>query len=234
MLRDKKPKKDNQHRWLLTYADLITLLMIFFVVLYAISSINARKFQAIAFSLSGTMGSGMSVLSEAGMSMVFSASSSSLDGYEIDAMTQELIELERIKDELENYIEQNGLGAKVSVNMEERGVVVSFQEVALFPLGSAALTPEAKETIDKVGLIIMEAPQYIRVEGHTDSLPISTAQFPSNWELSVARAVSVVQELIHALDFPPTVYLLSVMGNFALVWQMTRKPIASKTGEWIL
>ncbi len=210
--RQDKPKNGGSlERWLLTYADLITLLMIFFVVLYAISSINARKFQSMAISLASTMGSSAaSVLTEGGASLAPGVSDSDLDEFDVDAMSQELLDLERIKNALQEYIDQHGLTGRVSVNMEERGVVVSFQEVALFPLGSAKLTSEAKETIGKVGLIIMEAPQYIRVEGHTDNLPISTALFPSNWELSVVRAVSVVQELIHSLDFSP--HRLSAIG----------------------
>ena len=210
--QDKPGKGGSLERWLLTYSDLITLLMIFFVVLYAISSINARKFQSMAISLASTMGSSAaaSVLTEGGASLAPGVSDSDLDEFDVDAMSQELLDLERIKNALQEYIDQHGLSGRVSVNMEERGVVVSFQEVALFPLGSAELTSEAKETIGKVGMIIMEAPQYIRVEGHTDNLPINTTLFPSNWELSVGRAVSVVQELIHSLDFPP--HRLSAIG----------------------
>lgn len=204
-------KKDNKERWLLTYSDLITLLLAFFVVLYSISSINVKKFQAIALSLAATMGGGQSVLSESGASLAPGISGSDLFNDELTPKEfQELSDLERIRKELQAYIDQNGLTGKVTVQMEERGVVVSFQEVALFPLGSAELTPVARETIGKIGLIIMKTPQYIRVEGHTDNLPINTREFPSNWELSVARATSVVQELIHSLNFPP--YRLSATG----------------------
>ena len=201
-------RKDNKERWLLTYSDLITLLMVFFVVLYALSSINARKFQSMAFSLAMAMGGGgQSVLSEPGAALAPGISSSS---FEIDKEMQELSEMERIKNELQAYIDQNGLNGKVTVNLEERGVVVSFQDVALFPLGSAGLLPDAKEKINKIGQILMKTTHYIRVEGHTDNLPINTRSFPSNWELSVARATSVVQELIYSLNFTP--YRLSATG----------------------
>jgi chemotaxis protein MotB len=207
----KNKKKDNKERWLLTYADLITLLMAFFVVLYALSSINVKKFQAIALSLSLAMGGGESVLTESGVSLAPGISGSNFLNDELTTgELQELTDLERIRQELQSYIEQNGLTGKVAVNMEERGVVVSFQEVALFPLGSAELTRDARETIGKIGLILTKTSQYIRVEGHTDNLPINTSVYPSNWELSVARATSVVQELIHSLDFPP--YRLSATG----------------------
>lgn len=210
--RKEEKKKDNLERWLLTYSDLITLLMVFFVVLYALSSLNLKKYQAVAISLSEEMGGGQSVLDAPGAALAPGMPGNSLleESTAIEDNIQELNALERIRKELEEYIEQNGLSGKVTVNMEERGVVVSFQDVALFPLGSAELTADAKEMIGKIGLIILKTPQYIRVEGHTDNLPINTSLYPSNWELSVARATSVVQELIHALNFPP--YRLSAIG----------------------
>lgn len=208
--RREEQKKQNHERWLITYADLITLLMVFFVVLYALSSVNARKYQALAQSLSTTMGGGQSVLSEPGASLAPGLSGPSWEKGMEAKEQEELSELERIKNELQAYIDQSGLNGKVTVNMEERGVVVSFQDVALFPLGSAELSPDAKETIGKIGLILMKTSQYIRVEGHTDNLPIKTSVYPSNWELSVARATSVVQELIHSLNFAP--YRLSATG----------------------
>lgn len=214
MKRRRQPEKSGKaghERWLLTYSDLITLLMIFFVVLYALSSINARKFEAMAISLSKAMGGGQSVLNESGASLAPGVSGSSpVKELETSREMDELNDLERIRKELQDYINNNGLEGKVTVNMEERGVVLSFQDAALFPLGSAELTPGARETIGKIGLILIKAPQYLRVEGHTDNLPINTREFPSNWELSVARATSVVQELINKLDFAP--HRLSATG----------------------
>jgi len=93
-------------------------------------------------------------------------------------------------------------------------VVLSFQDVALFPLGSAELTPGARDMIGKIGKILIKVPQYLRVEGHTDDLPINTREFPSNWELSVARATSVVQELIHRLNFSPRRLSATGYGEF--------------------
>jgi len=197
--------KSGQERWLLTYSDLITLLMIFFVVMFAISSINSKKFQAMAISLARSMGGGQSVLTNPGASLV-----PGLSGEDLEKELAETDELERLKKELQAYIDQYGLNGTVTVNIEERGVVMSFQEVALFPLGSARLTPSAKNLIVKVGQILLKTTQFIRVEGHTDDLPINTREFPSNWELSVARSTSVVQELIHELDFPP--HRLSATG----------------------
>jgi len=113
------------------------------------------------------------------------------------------VRLQRVKSQLASFIKEENLGASVSVRSEERGIVVSFQDPVLFALGSAELTTQAKEILYKVGSLLLDIPNYIRVEGHTDDLPIHTARYPSNWELSVARATSVVQELIRSLGFPP-------------------------------
>ncbi|MCL6636124.1 MAG: OmpA family protein [Peptococcaceae bacterium] len=206
-----KSGKAGHERWLLTYSDMITLLMIFFVVLYAISTLNAKKFEAIALSLAQAMGGGQSVLREPGAALAPGISGSApVESPQVERELDELSDLERIRKEIQDYIDRNGLQGKVTVNLEERGVVLSFQDVALFPLGSAELSPGAREVIGKIGLILLKAPQYLRVEGHTDDLPINTREFPSNWELSVARATRVVQELIHAINFPP--HRLSATG----------------------
>lgn len=203
--------KTNHERWLLTYADLITLLMIFFVVLYALSSLNAKKFQAVALSLSRAMGGGESVMKEPGASLAQGISGSSLvKDIDVTKEVKETSDLEHVRKELQNFIDDNGLSGKVSVTVEERGVVLSFQDVALFPLGSAELTSSARKLIGSIGKILLNTSQYIRIEGHTDDLPINTAEFPSNWELSLARANRVLQEMIRVNGFPP--YRLSATG----------------------
>ncbi len=214
--RHQPGKKGNHERWLLTYSDLITLLMIFFVVMYALSSVSAKKFQAVAVSLSKAMGGGgQSVMNEPGASFIPGfAGSSKVNELDMTMDTEENSNLERIRKELQTYIDENGLNEKVTVNIEERGVVLSFQDVALFPLGSAQLTPDAKNLIGSIGQILKKAPHYLRVEGHTDNLPINTAQFPSNWELSVARATSVVQELINELKLTPELLSAAGYGEF--------------------
>lgn len=212
--RRKTGKKANHERWLLTYSDLITLLMIFFVVMYALSSLNAKKFQAVAVSLSRAMGGGQSVMDQPGASLVPGISGSLIEELNLSMDAQETNDLEMIRRELQAYIDENGLNDKVSVNLEERGVVLSFKDVALFALGSAELTQDARELINKTGQILKKAPQYIRVEGHTDNLPINTVQFPSNWELSVTRATRVVQELINELGFHPERLSAAGYGEF--------------------
>jgi len=194
--------KASHERWLITYADLITLLLIFFVVLYAMSKVDANKFRAIAESLTKALGGAGMVLDYPGVTVAPGVGVTGQDSPSIRD-TQEGLILERVQSQLEQLIKEHGLQAKLSVRSEERGVVLSIQDTALFPLASAELTPEAKEIVHRVGLILLQTTNYIRIEGHTDNLPIHNARFPSNWELSVARSCSVVQQLIRDLNFPP-------------------------------
>lgn len=199
--RGAEPQKENHERWLITYADLITLLLIFFVVMYTLSKIDANKYYAIASSLAKTMGGSQSIMESGGPSMVPGASESK----ELDTVMENLEQqnMEKIKRQIQEYVDQNGLSGKVTVSIEERGVVVSFQDVVLFSLGVAELNPSSRDIVDKVGAILRQTPNYIRVEGHTDNLPIRTSKFPSNWELSLARSASVVHRLIEFSDIPP-------------------------------
>ncbi len=208
MRRNRRSKKDNSERWLITYADLITLLMIFFIVMYALSKLDAAKFEALAQSLTATFGAGAMILDSPGPAVVPGSPPEQI---------RDLVEanqLEKLKQELEQYIGESGLTARISVTTEERGIVLSFQDNVLFELGSDVLTAQAKEILDKVAPLLGNTPNYIRIEGHTDNLPISTARFPSNWELSAARATNVVRELINTHGMPPAKLSAIAYGEY--------------------
>lgn len=187
----------SHERWLITYADMITLLLVFFIVMFAISKIDANKFQSLAASMARAMGTGDMIMVSPGPSFVPGESAISSD---------EFFELEQLEDtrrQLQALAIEHGVSDRITITSEQRGIVLSFQEDVLFPSGSAKLTPTARELIDKVTPILLETNNYLRVEGHTDDVPIRTSSFPSNWELSVARATSVLQQLLNNEVFPP-------------------------------
>lgn len=226
--RHEEPEKDNAERWLLTYSDLITLLMVFFVVLYSMSQIDANKFKAVAESLSVALGGGAASQIDVGSSMsgpsIFESgtpkSNTTQPGTteEIDKTTNinsagsglkpgqgnsdaENMTIEGIKAKLDKFAADNGIQTQLMASIEERGLVISIQETLLFESGSADVTPRAREILDKINTVLAVAPNYIKVEGHTDNLPINTNRFPSNWELSVLRATNVV----HIMATPGTI-----------------------------
>ncbi len=187
----------SMERWLLTYSDMITLLMIFFIMMYVISNVNAQKFQRMAEAFGEAFGSqpGYAISEDAPLPQV-------PDKKDIEGTGTDLPQLTKIKSELEQYLKEENLEGQVSIQMEERGLVISLQDIVLFPSGSASLTPEAKKIIADIGVHLKALPNFLRVEGHTDNLPINTPKYPSNWELSSARATNVVQELITQCGIP--------------------------------
>jgi len=203
-----RQSKGNHERWLITYADMITLLMIFFIVMYSLSKVDEARFKTLAESLSVVFGAGAMVLDSPGPAVI--------PGSPASQMQDELesTQLDQLKKKLENYIQENGLNAKISVTTEERGIVLSFQDDVLFQLGSDQLTPQARTILNKVAPMLIDTPNYIRVEGHTDNLPIRTSKFPSNWELSAARATNVVRELITTHNFSPQKLSVAAYGEY--------------------
>lgn len=210
--RGGEPEKENNERWLITYSDLITLLLIFFIVMYTLSKVDAAKYQAIASSLSKSMGGSQSIMESGGPAIVPGAGENGETNTELNELEQQ--NLEKIRQQIQAYVNENGLSGKVTVTIEERGVVVSFQDVVLFPVGVAVLNPSSLEIVDKIGGILHQTNNYIRVEGHTDNLPIRTSQFPSNWELSFARSASVVHRLIDFSAIPPDRLSASGYGEY--------------------
>ena len=222
--REHEEEKENGERWLLTYSDLITLLMIFFVVLYSMSKVDAQKFQAVAESLNKALGGGTPSKIElssspAGPSLfqtgtpsakttapgkgkdpnnsIYTDPTASGENKNVgqgDADAEKM-SIDSIKAKLDKFAVDNGFQATLVTSVEERGLVVSIQETLLFESGSAVITAQARSILEKVSTVLATAPNQIKVEGHTDNLPIKTSQFPSNWELSVIRSTNVVQIL---------------------------------------
>lgn len=187
----KRPAEDppaGAPAWMATYSDMITLLLCFFVLLYSFATLDVQKFTAIAQSMSGALGvldSGMTVSMEP-----------LVNSFPADSPTEEVEEFRNLYEEMSEYIKDNNLGASITLRLDERGLLVRFMDDVLFDSGKADLTPRARDIINKVAEIIKQNDKNVRVEGHTDNVPINTFKFPSNWELSTTRAVNVVKYLI--------------------------------------
>ncbi len=180
--------------WLNSYADLVTLLWTFFILLFALSVINAKKFQAGVGSLQSAFG-----VMSGGTGIIDGGSSSP----QLSLIARELAQMEMVGLKFQEEIENAGLADKVSVEMDPRGLIFRFADSVLFDLGSADIRSDAMAVLDKVGKLIATVEYDIRIEGHTDNWPISTVRFPSNWELSTGRAASVVRFFIENLGFSP-------------------------------
>ena len=180
--RRKKLGDDNENldRWLLTYADLITLLLAFFVVMYSMSQVDAKKFGQLTKALHGKLKGGPSLLKH--------------PDREADAGhgILKLGNLKTIQAKIEKKFKGLNKIRGIETEITERGLVIHVMESILFKPGSANLQSSAMDVLGQIADVVRFLPNHMRVEGHTDNQPISTAIFPTNWELSTARATAVV------------------------------------------
>jgi chemotaxis protein MotB len=203
---------ENEERWLLTYADMITLLLALFMVLFSISSVNVSKFDEVRSSLqnafSGQILPGGPAFHQAGGSQASEHSApepplpalktpSSGDGADAYGRKEEE-DFKALKAQIDQYTKDHGLQSQVSTQITRRGLVVRLlTDKVLFASGEAVLKPKARPLLRKMAqLLKFEVRHPIFVEGHTDSIPIASEVYPTNWELSTGRAASVVRELI--------------------------------------
>lgn len=188
MIRTRRSTRrhENVDRWLLTYADMITLLVALFIMLYSMSAVNQEKFGALARSMRREF----QVLPEQNGGKVLGT------GNVVDPLEQQASRLQQ-------FLQKEGMQNQVRVRHEERGLVISLlSDGTLFDLGSAELKPSAKQVLDRVAEVLSAVPNPVLIEGHTDNLPIRTAQYPSNWELSAARAARVLRYLVQKGGIP--------------------------------
>lgn len=179
-------RHENVDRWLLTYADMITLLVALFIMLYSMSAVNQEKFGALAQSMRREF----QVLPEHNGGKVLGT------GTVVDPLEQQASRLQQ-------FLQKEGIQSRVRIRHEERGLVISLlSDGTLFDLGSADLKPSAKQVLDRVAEVLRAVPNPVLIEGHTDNLPIRTAQYPSNWELSAARAARVLRYLVQRGGIP--------------------------------
>lgn len=202
MPRNRKHDNDNRDdqpgspAWMTTFGDMMTLLLVFFVLLYSFSSMDVEKFEGFISALQNQLG-------------VLEGGKTITPNPNIDAGTmgedyaQAPENIQQIMRELDNYIESNGLGERVNVENKRKGLVISLTGEILYELGRADIRDEGREVLTMISDILIDIPNDIMIEGHTDNLPIRTDEFPSNWELSTARAVNVIEFLIEERDFDP-------------------------------
>jgi chemotaxis protein MotB len=188
-------------RWLLTYSDMITLLLAFFVILYAVSKIDAKRYEAVVLAIHGVFKGNTPYPTTARG-----------DRAPTPAAPRDLgLELMQ---QLQGALRDDLRGGQLEIEQTRRGVLVRFQDFCLFERGKADLTKDAKQILGKAATVVEPLPYAIEVEGHSDTLPIRSAQFPSNWELSTARATAVVRELIEANGFSPLRFGARGLGEY--------------------
>lgn len=184
---------ENAERWLLTYADLITLLMVFFVVLYSMSSADTTKFKAVSAALQQAFN--LDVLQ--GQAPTSIGDGSALPSQPADTLisASDVPQVAQIKNKVLAALEGATQVPDVEVTTDREGVVIRLSGSYLFDSGRAELKPNSLAVLDAVATVIRPLENEVRIDGHTDSLPIDSARYPTNWELSTARALAVTRYL---------------------------------------
>lgn len=190
----------SHERWLVSYADFITLLFAFFVVLYAFARADQKKqtqvVQAINKALHTSAASASAEAQDTGQA-------SAVAGEAWLTPTQVKYDLDRIQHDLSLALAQQIAAKTVALEMGRDGLVISLREAGFFDSGSATPKPAAIATLRAVAARLNGTPYNLRVEGHTDNVPIHTAQFASNWELSSARATNIARLFLEMKAIPP-------------------------------
>jgi chemotaxis protein MotB len=224
MSRKKKAAEHvNHERWLVSYADFITLLFAFFVVLFSSSQVDKRKVGKLAQAISEAfqqmgifetansripmvtadplpaqnvplIADGKGISGNAQMASAFEkAAGSPAPANDMDNLQKQL------SGALAPEIQRHEVALKTS----REGLVITLREVGFFDSGSAVLRPTSEAAVRRIAQVLMAQPNNVRFEGHTDNVPIHNAQFASNWELSTARATEMIRLFITQYNFPP-------------------------------
>ena len=217
MPRPKHVEHENHERWLVSYADFITLLFAFFVVMFASSQTDKGKAKQISEAVEKALKEGSSVSTNIppavarvlggtvddkgqGNAQMHGPGGAQKASKEDRPEVMELgISLKMLSTQLADEIKEG----KVEVSMTPRGIVVSLKQAAFFPSGTDAVEPDTMSTIEKVAVALKAVETPVRIEGHTDSIPIHTARFRSNWDLSAARSISIMEVLSSRFAISP-------------------------------
>ncbi|TFD98196.1 flagellar motor protein MotS [Jeotgalibacillus sp. R-1-5s-1] len=214
---NKMPDTESQApKWMVTFADFTLLILVFFILLFSISQVDQQKFESISQSFQNNG--------------IFDQSDSVIpfDEEWLEEEIREDQELESLYAEINSFLDSNDLGEMAEASQTDRGVVIVLQEQVLFNSGEADILSEAIPLLEGIGPLLEGIPNFVRIEGHTDNRPIQTEVYPSNWELSGARASSVVRYFIneHSLS----------SDRFSAVGYGDTKPVAPNDGpaNWAL
>ena len=247
----KRKKKHDEHideSWLIPYADILTLLLALFIVLFASSQIDQKKFEAVAESFASELDGGTGILdSNSPTDMEDDGTSSQIpsiidqevekddtetepgaggdsdveiDATELYTAAQDQKELEQMQQAFQEFAEENGIESRVTTELDDRGLVVKLREGVLYESGSADLNGDAAKLAREISQMFeSEVPRTIYIEGHTDNVPTNQLEYPTNWELSSARAINFMKIILENSELDPRKFSATGYGEY--------RPIAS-------
>ena len=233
--RKKKHVEDHvDESWLLPYSDLLTLLVALFIVLFASSAIDSQKFQALSSAFNAELKGGTgffefpSPIPEGGVNAPDKQEPDAEQEKDKKQTMEQIAEHERlaeIQNRVNTYVQENGsLGDQLATSLTVEGLSLTIRDNVLFNSGSADVRPVDLNIAKEISrLLEMDVPRSIIISGHTDNVPIKNANFESNWELSVMRAINFMKILLENTQLNPELFSAKGHGEF--------QPIASNDTE---
>jgi chemotaxis protein MotB len=238
MSRHRKKKHVDDHMdesWLIPYADLLTLLLALFIVLFAMSSVDAQKFQLLSKSFNEMFTGGTGLLNyksptpegqiDTPIQRKKDQKKEKLQSEDLAAVKQkeeeklalakDQQELKALQIKVNTYIQKNNLSNKLQTSLTNEGLLVTIRDNVLFNSGSADVRDIDLKTANEIAnLLVMDPPRNIIISGHTDNVPISNSQYDSNWELSVMRAVNFMKVILDNHKLDPRWFSAKGFGEF--------------------
>jgi chemotaxis protein MotB len=235
-------KRSKQHHeehvdesWLIPYADLLTLLLALFIILFASSQVDSKKYESIMKGLNAAFNGGVSFFENTSVVEPIKDPTSMQKGQQgdqrgpqqnaqqmneqqkeqLEQMEKEKQELEELKQQLDQYITSNGLNTQLETKLDQDMLMITIRDNALFASGSAEVRPDSRKLATAISNMLVEYPDYeIEVSGHTDNIPIRNAEFESNWDLSSKRALNFMKILLSNTNVQPSRFRTIGYGEF--------------------
>ena len=240
-MRKQKHEEHEEHvdeSWLIPYADILTLLLALFIVLFASSTVDVKKYEAITESFQEVLSGGTGILQSEPSVMKPEESSfvgmedekdrekveKAIEEEDLDKEEEDFNKLEELKSEIDDYIAKQRLDSYLDTKLTSEGLLITIKEAALFNSGQAELNDSAKKLASEIStFLVTDPPRRITVTGHTDNRPIKTSDYPSNWYLSSDRALNFMTALLENKKLNPKLFSFTGYGEF--------RPIASNETE---
>ncbi|MGI2328510.1 flagellar motor protein MotB [Planococcus sp. YIM B11945] len=225
MKRKKKHEEHVDESWLIPYADILTLLLALFIVLFAASEVDSKKFEAISQAFNSELEGGTGVLEQQAAVETFEETSPIPEVSEENpagkskeeiAVEQDFKELGDLQEKVETYIKEKGLAPRLQTKLTAKGLLLTIKEGVLYTPGSADMSAEAQKiAVEISNLLITDKPRFIYIEGHTDNVPVAqSGKYPSNWELSAGRAINFMKLLLENDQLDPKKFSATGYGEF--------------------
>lgn len=210
----KKKEHHEEHvdeTWLIPYADMLTLLLALFIVMFAMSQVDKEKLKRVSEQFSVIFTNGSGVLENEGANIIPAEDSSSTN--EADNVIED-DKMNSIKNLLEQKIQSDGYGDKVKVALNKEGLEITIQDAVLFNSGDAAILNKISPLLLQISNMLKDLDNNVKIVGHTDNVPISNEKFHSNWELSAMRAINVMNFMVSTGGMNPEKLSIQAYGEY--------------------